>query len=286
MRVLITGASGKTGKAIIRSFLQNKAEVRALIHRPESALEMRNLGVKDIVIGDMHDSDFMKSALSGVDSIYLIISNMNPLEKELCIGIIHLCETLKINRILYHSVIHPHVSRMPHHWQKMQVEELLFNSSLDYSILQPTAYMQNILGYRNSIKSGIYPIPYPITSKIALVDLMDVAEVAFKVITEPGHSYSTYELVGTSPISQIEVANTISKHMNTTVEAKETSIIEWENSREVQKMPTYVKNTLKSMFMYYADYGLTGNNRVLSWLLNRTPTTLEQFLKRDYITTH
>ena len=51
-------------------------------------------------------------------------------------------------------------------------------------------------------------------------------------------------------------------------------------------MSEYTKNTLKSMFQYYADYGLAGNSNVLSWLLGRAPNTLEQFLKRDYSITH
>lgn len=286
MKVLITGANGKTGKAVIRSLLNKKVEIRVIIHRPESIPEMQNLGVEDIVVGDMHNSDQMKDALRGIDSIYLIISNMNPQEKEIGSGIIHLCEILNVKRLIYHSVLHPQVSSMPHHWQKLQVEELLFTSSLDYTILQPAAYMQNILGYRNSINSGIYPVPYSVDSRISLIDLQDVADVAAKVVTEPGYSNAIYELVGTSPISQIEIANALSHHLNRPVEAKETPIQEWENSEQVQKMPAYVKNTLKSMFHYYAEYGFAGNNHALTWLLNRTPTTLEQFLKRDYISTY
>ncbi len=77
---------------------------------------------------------------------------------------------------------------MPHHRQKLLVEEKLFESGLDYSILQPSAYMQNILGYRNSIRAGSYPMPYPVSTMLSLVDLNDVAEVASNVITQSGHS--------------------------------------------------------------------------------------------------
>jgi NAD(P)H dehydrogenase (quinone) len=286
MNVLITGASGKTGKAIIKSLLKKSISVSALVHRPESDSEMKNLGVASIFVGDLQDNNQMKQALIGVDCIYLIISNMNPYEKEICSGIINLCRSLKVSRIIYHSVLHPQVSAMPHHWQKMQVEEMLFTSSLDFTILQPTAYMQNILGYRSSINAGIYPIPYPISSKISLVDLQDVAEVAAKVISESDHTNATYELVGTSPLSQVEVSEKLSLYLTKPIVAKELSIHEWENSPSVLSMPEYAKNTLKSMFLYYGNYGLAGNSNILSWLLGRTPNTLEQFLKRDYSITH
>jgi NAD(P)H dehydrogenase (quinone) len=286
MHVLITGASGKTGKSIIKTLLNKSISVSALVHRPESVPEIKNLGVNNIVVGDLQDANQMQMALRGVDCIYLIISNMNPYEKEISYGIINLCKSLKVNRIIYHSVLHPQVSAMPHHWQKMQVEELLFSSSLDYTILQPTAYMQNILGYRNSINSGVYPVPYPVDSKISLVDLQDIADAAAKVITESDHSNATYELVGTSPFNQIEVAKKLSHYLSKNVVAKELSILDWETSPSAQSMSEYAKNTLKSMFQYYADYGLAGNSHILSWLLGRTPNTLEQFLKRDYSITH
>ena len=34
------------------------------------------------------------------------------------------------------------------------------------------------------------------------------------------------------------------------------------------------------MFIYYEEYGLWGNPTVLTFLLNRQPTTLDQFLER------
>jgi len=41
----------------------------------------------------------------------------------------------------------PPVEAMPHHWQKLRVEEQLFESGLSITILQPAAYMQNVLAY-------------------------------------------------------------------------------------------------------------------------------------------
>ena len=53
-----------------------------------------------------------------------------------------------IRHLVYHSVLHPQVEAMPHHWQKMRVEEQLFAAGLPYTILQPAAYMQNVLAHR------------------------------------------------------------------------------------------------------------------------------------------
>lgn len=282
MKILITGAAGKTGRYIITSLIQKGSDVRALIHHPNSINDIKALGIQDIVVGDLANNDFMDNALNSIDCIYLMISNMNPNEKEICSGIINLSKAKNVQKIIYHSVLHPQTSQMPHHWQKLQVEEMLLKSGLDFVILQPAVYMQNILGYKIEIEKGFYPMPYPPETRLSLVDLYDVAEVAAKVIMEPNHTYATYELVGTSPLSQNQIAQELSLHLKRKIIASEISTKNWEKSEVVQKMPVYTRQTLKSMFEYYASYGLPGSNNILSMLLGRKPTTLEQFLNREY----
>ncbi len=127
-----------------------------------------------------------------------------------------------VKRFVFHSVLHPQIAAMPHHWEKLRVEEMLFATDLDITILQPTAYMQNILGaWRGIIDDGIYRVPYPVETRLSLVDLDDVAEAAASVLTEPGHGGATYELVGTPPLSQIEVAETLSAAARSAVRAED-----------------------------------------------------------------
>src|ERR1700675_4805144 len=98
---------------------------------------------------------------------------------------------------------------MPHHWAKLRGEGMLLSSALDFTILQPTAYMQNSLAQWDLMKrDSIYRVPYPIETRLSLVDLDDVAEAAALVLTNDGHSDATYELVGTTPTNQIEIAET------------------------------------------------------------------------------
>ena len=65
-----------------------------------------------------------------------------------------------VKRFVYHSVLHPQIEAMPHHWQKMRVEEMLFAAGFEPTILQPTAYMQNILGaWRGVETEGVFRFP-------------------------------------------------------------------------------------------------------------------------------
>ena len=94
---------------------------------------------------------------------------------------------------------------MPHHWQKLRMEEALLESGLEFTILQPCAYMQNILTGWQKITKGEYIIPYQVQTRISMVDLQDVGEVASNVLTEQGHENAIYELSGPEPLSQADV---------------------------------------------------------------------------------
>ena len=185
------------------------------------------------------------------------------------------------SRLVYHSVLHPQIEAMPHHWNKLRVEEMLFSSGLDITILQPTAYMQNSLAQWDAIKrDGIYRVPYPVETRLSLVDLDDVAEAAALVLTNTGHSNATYELVGTPPLSQLELAEAFGRALKTRIRAEAETIETWEQRARSAGMDDYQRETLIKMFRVYARDGLKGNPNVLSWLLGRPPTSLATFAAR------
>lgn len=170
---------------------------------------------------------------------------------------------------------------MPHHWNKLRVEEALFESGLAFTILQPTAYMQNVLaGWEAIVERGVFTVPYPVETRLSLVDLEDVAEAAAIVLTEPGHAGATYELVGTQAMTQVEVAEALSQNLGHAVRAEAKSIETWEQGARASGMGDYPIETLIKMFRYYERFGLTGNPHALGWLLRRPPTTFEAFVAR------
>jgi uncharacterized protein YbjT (DUF2867 family) len=217
-----------------------------------------------------------------MEGVYHICPNMTPDELEVGREIIQACENSSCRRFVYHSVLHPQVVEMPHHWQKMQVEQLLFKSSLDYSILQPTAYFQNIAGYRDAILRGTYPMPYASSARISLVDVRDVASACVKVFLDPSTRYGIYELAGTLPMSQTEVAKILSNHVGYPVNSVEVSKSEWEANAKNGNMSDYARNTLLSMFNYYDIYGLSGSPLALTFLLGRKPITIEKYLLDEF----
>lgn len=286
--IAITGAGGKTGATIIEALVKRGIPVRTLVRTAGDQAKSNALATDardhstlvESVVGDMRDTAALQNLLRGAIAAYHICPNMHPQEVEIGATLLNCARKANVQQVVYHSVLHPQTAAMPHHWQKMQVEELIFQSGIPFTLLQPTAYMQNLLAYWQTVRQqASYVVPYPIQTRISLVDLRDVAEVAVRVLTEPGHLGATYELVGSAPLSQAEVAAAMSKHLGRAVVADEMPLDAWEKQARANQLPTYAIDTLRKMFIYYANYGLVGNSNVLEWLLGRAPTSLETFLQ-------
>lgn len=278
--ILITGAAGKTGRAVIQALAKSGELIRALARRSDQVERLKSLGAAEVIVGDLLDQAGMNRAVQGARAIYHIPPNVSP--DELTIGriIVNAAKFANVERFVFHSVLHPQIEAMPHHWQKLRVEELIFESGLPFTILQPTIYMQNILANWNQITNGVYPIPYSRETRLSMVDLDDVAQVAAKVLTEAGHQNAVYELVGVSAMTQVEVAQILSEQLHRSVTVRQIPLEEWERNARANGMGEYQVTALLKMFRYYEQFGFAGNPNVLTSLLHRKPSSFADFVER------
>jgi uncharacterized protein YbjT (DUF2867 family) len=280
--ILLTGAAGKTGRAVVTALAATGARVRAFVRRPEAAAALHALGAAEVTIGNFEDADALSRAVAGVRAVYHICPNVSRDELAYAQGVAAAARAQRVDRFVYHSVLHPQIEAMPHHWQKMRVEEMLFAAGFELTILQPAAYMHNILGlWRDLVADAVLRIPYPAETRISLVDLDDVAAVAALVLTQEGHGAATYELAGTPPLSQREVAAVIGAVLRKDIRIEVQSIQAWDARSRAGGVGEYERATLAAMFRYYASHGLNGNPNTLRWLLGRAPNDLGNFLARQ-----
>ncbi|MGD8967204.1 MAG: NmrA family NAD(P)-binding protein [Anaerolineae bacterium] len=279
--IVVTGAAGKTGRAVIRALAARVDSVRAVVHRPQQARLVEGLGVRQVVVGDMRVQATMDRAARGARAIYHICPNVHPEEVAIGRAAIAAARSAGVQHFVYHSVLHPQVEAMPHHWLKMRVEERLFESGLNCTILQPAAYMQNVLAqWEHVLEQGVYSVPYAVDTRLGMADLEDVAQAAAIVLTEAGHEGATYELAGAEALTQIEVAAILSQQLGRPVRAEAVPLGTWEKRARESGLGEYQVRTLLKMFRYYERFGFWGNPRVLTWLLGRPPTTFAGFAAR------
>ncbi len=279
--LFLTGAAGKTGRSILRALAASKISAKVLVRSSKQADSIRSIGDFEVVLGDLRDPSTYKSGLQGVDKIYYICPNIAPDELEIGNALIKIAQQNNIQHFIYHSVLHPQIEAMPHHWQKLRMEETLFTSGIDFTVLQPCAYMQNVLaGWKRILDEGKYVVPYQISSRLSIVDLNDVGEAAARIISGANYANAIFELAGPEPLSQSEVAAEMSAALKRPIKAIEQSRDDWKHNAQQGGMEDRQIDVLLKMFEYYDLHGLVGNPWILENLLNRKPTTFKEFLVR------
>ena len=281
--ILITGANGQTGRAIIRSLLTKGEEVRAFVHKAEQIQELKSLGVKEVVVGDMMDQKAVDEAFIGVSAVYHICSAVNPHEGEIGQIAIKAARSAQIEHFVYHSVLHSVLQDMPHHQKKLMVEELLVNSGMPYTIIQPTVFMQNILeSWKLLNEKGIFRQKFFTTpeTRMCMLDLEDLAEAASIVLTSPGHTGATYELCGPENLSLSDMTAAMEQHFGREIKVETPQDEMFAAQLKKHGAGDYQVDTLIRMFKHYNEHGFIGNPNVLTWILGRKPNNFSSFILR------
>ena len=279
--ISVTGSSGKTGRAVVRALVASDAAARALIHREDLVERMQALGAAEVVVGDLTDEVSLERALAGSSVVYHICPNVSQNEEEIGQRVIDVCKRLDVERLVYHSVLHPQIEAMPHHWAKLRVEERLIESGLSFTILQPAAYMQNLRAQWKSVTGrGVLEVPYAASTCLSMVDLADVADVAARILTENGHDGATYELCGPEVMDQHEIAAVLSSRLGRAMRVEVVDRKEWALRTRESGLGSYAIESLLAMFDYYERYGFSGNPRVLEGLLGRPTAGLGEVVER------
>jgi NAD(P)H dehydrogenase (quinone) len=270
--VLVTGAGGKTGRAVMAALLARGARVRALVRDPDRVADLD----VEVAVGDQRSSPDLMAALAGVDAVEAIAPNVHPDEVAMGRAIVTACRHAGVDRLVFHSVIHPQLTAMPHHVDKGRVEELVIDSPLAWTILQPNAYLQNVLGQLAGLREGRYEVPYAPERALAMVDLDDVAEVAAAALVDGLGVHATFELSGPEPVTGHRVAAVASEVLDVEVVATGEDPDVW--ARAQDGLDPVTRDRLHAMFTHYDRHGSPGDDTVLRALLGRAPRELRAVL--------
>ncbi len=128
--ILVTGASGKTGKTIVHKLSKLGLPTRAIVRTETQVDGLIRLGAAEVVIAELRDAHAVNSFFQGIEKVYHICPNMSPDEEIIGELMISAARENDCSQFVYHSVLHPQVEVMPHHWHKMRVEEKLLQSNI------------------------------------------------------------------------------------------------------------------------------------------------------------
>jgi len=207
--ILVTGATGKVGREVVRLLASDNIPVRAFVRDPARASGVRLPGV-DIAIGDMGRPDTLDRALSGVNRVFLL-SPADPEQVTLQGNVVQACKRMGVARIVKISVAGgPDAATQIGRWH-WTTEKQIEASGLGFTMLRPILYMQQSLSFAPSVAtSGSFSAPMG-TGEVAMVDTRDVAAMAVRALTEDGHEHKIYDVTGPEALSFDAMADAISE---------------------------------------------------------------------------
>lgn len=281
--ILVTGANGQTGRAIIKALISKGEKVRAFVHKTEQIEKIKSLGEMEVIAGDMMDKKVLDEAFIGVTAVCHICSAFNPFEVDIAKMIIESAQSAKVEHFVYYSVLHSVLQDMPHHQKKLMTEAILVDSGIPYTIIQPAVLMQNISESWNLLtEKGIFAQKFFVKeTHMNMVDLNDVAEAAAIILTKPGHTYATYELCGPENISLSDMVSAMEENFGHEIKVKTIQDEELTERLKRAGMGEYRIDGLLKMFKHYNEHGFVGNPNVLTWILGRKPNDLSSFICRE-----
>jgi uncharacterized protein YbjT (DUF2867 family) len=215
--VLVTGATGTVGSAVVHELAERGLNVRAFVRDPATAAASVGEDV-ELAVGDFADSDSIQRALDGVDRVFLACANV-PRQVDHETSVIDAAAKAGVERIVKLSAdgAEPGSPLAFWDWQGL-IEQHLAQSGVPAVVLRPVAYMANLLGSAPAIvHTGKLFAPAG-GARVAMIDPRDVAAVAAVALTEDGHDGLTYVLTGPEALTYDAIAAALSDATGRTID--------------------------------------------------------------------
>lgn len=276
--VLVVGATGKFARMIVPELRRRNVVVRALVRDEARAAVARSLGVTEIALGDLRDTESLTRAMPGVDGIFHIGPAFTSDEAAMGVALVEAAQQSSVRKFVFSSVIQPTNTRLANHASKIPVENALYSSRLEYTILHPANFMQNIgLAWPSIRDHACFGEPFPKNTRIARVDYRDVAEIAAVALTDDRLAYATLELCA-GMFSRMDIVAALSEALGYPVAALQPGFSEWAAKARLPYGEDQLL-LLAKVFDHYQAVGLGGNSLALRAALGREPRSLREYIK-------
>jgi NAD(P)H dehydrogenase (quinone) len=280
----VVGATGNTGRAVVKELKALGENPVCIVRNADKAKEVLGADTKTAV-AELDDRAGLQKALAGVKRVF-IVTGHNPKSDEQQINVIEAAKAAGAEYIVKVSggrdVIGPDVESV-NGQAHYKIEEHLKKSGLQWTILSPGLFMQNIMGQAASIKNdGKIVQPWPKDLPVALIDVRDTGALGARVLRDPAkHAGKMYVFSGVSTTFG-EFAKVIGEAIGKPLTYVEVTLEQAEAVMKSRNMPDWLVAHLVSI----ARAGGKGafskeNTQPIRDIVGREPITTRQFVQ-DY----
>jgi uncharacterized protein YbjT (DUF2867 family) len=275
--ILVTGATGRQGGAVIQHLLRNKLSVRALSRSPDSisSQALISKGVQ-VIKGDMGDPDSLAHAMNNCYAVFSIQNFFEyGAEFEIRYGKIMADAAKKtgISHFVYSSVCNAgdHTG-VPHFETKCIIEKYIQQLGLPATILRPVKFMENyyILQVFRGILGGKLFDPIKAGKKHQMISVDDIGAYAAAAFMNPDQYMGrVIELAG-DELSNEQIAITMSRVLGLKLKFKKLPLLV---ARLMMDREMYL------MFKWFNEKGFSADmGKTQLQFPSVIPTTLDKWL--------
>ena len=277
--ILITGGTGTSGVPLLQQLSARGVKFRALARTPAKIVSLR-LPEIEIAQGDLADPPSLAAALAGVDRIFLE-QRPDPRQVDLQGNLVTAAKAAGVKHIVKFSAMGA-ATLSPARFLRWhgQTEDQIKASGIPWTFLRPTFFLQNLLGLASMAKHGHIYQPAA-DGRAAFVDVRDIAAVAVKTLTEPGHEGKTYNLTGPEALSYHHVAAALTDVLRKEVQYVDVPPGAAKQGMLETGMPEWLADGINELFAMMAAGKFAIVSTAVADVARRPPTGLTQFVK-DY----
>jgi NAD(P)H dehydrogenase (quinone) len=281
-KVLITGATGDTGRAAVKESIDAGLTVRALVRRiDERSAALEQLGAQ-VVVGDLQNIDEVRAAMEGVDAAYLVY----PVAPGLITATAYFAQAAReagVSTIINLSQRSAsRTSNSPSSKDHYVAEQLLSASGLNVIHLRPTYFLEWLFypwQLPLFLDKGVLRLPVG-RGRHAAIGAEDQGRVIAALLKNPaGHIGQTYTLFGPVEMDHEQMAAELSEALGRKIVFEDISIDEYRRSMESVGVPEYVVKHLVAAMDDYQRGVMSGMNDNVEKLTGRKPMSVKEFAR-------
>lgn len=281
-KILVTGATGETGRPAVRKLLALGHQVRAMAHKEDDrAQALRDLGA-EVIIGDMMSAADMIAAAQGMTGAYFCF----PVRPGLVQATTYMADAAKraalkivvnLSQIAARDDVGNQIIR--DHWIAERVLDL---SGVPSVHLRPTFYLQWLLyGHSQAsiLRDHVIDLPWG-EGRHAPIAPEDIGAFAAAVLDAPAaHIGKTYNLHGPVELSEAEVAAAASEELGVTISYRPLSIEAYVAQLQGMGFPGFVIDFFCAVAADGRDGVFSGINNAVETVTGTKPMTVQEFVR-------
>lgn len=280
-KVLVTGATGDTGRAAVREAIALGLDVRAMVHsRDDRAAALEALGAK-VVVGDLLEINTIRDAMNGVEAAYFVW----PVQPGLINAVVNFVQAAKetgVKTVINLSQRSANRESTSNSCRDTFIAEEILNwSGLPVIHLRPTYFLEWLLypWQLPYLQQGVLRMPVG-KGRHSPIAADDQGRVIAALLKDPeGHIGTTIPVSGPVEMDHEQMAAELSEALGRKIVFQDLPVDEYTASIKEMGVPAYIVQHLSGAMVDYQNGHMSGADNNVEKLTGRRSMTVGEFAR-------